>query len=360
MILEEFTRKIEGPLREPLLILEWVVFALFLELAFVFLIRTANQKKSLKNLQDKSYISLFLGFSFSKLFYMIGDYYVPLSLRMLFYNIAYFIMIVGLFFFIYNLEIYKVFVKKFLFTRVIIVFLIGFFLLLLVAPQFTQNYSYSFFAIFAVFLLIYIRAIVLEFYVKLKLGIIKHFVVFCGGTFQIIVGYALATDFAASLFGLGIRIMGDHLEIFGFFLLFLFFISIPSFSEYDWQDKIDSIYITKKDGLFLYKRSFRRTESDVDQNIIAGMLTSIKLILQELTEKKGVSIIERENKILIIYPSEYVNGVVICNQNLISVQILLKKFVEKIEAVFLNIFENWSGDVPISSAFEDISKEIFY
>ncbi len=360
MMLEEFARKIEGPLREPLLILDWVVFFLFLELAQVFLIRILSQEKSLKNLQDKSYMSLFFGFSFSKLFYIIGDYYVLLSFRMVFYNVAYLIQMTGLFFFIYNLETYRVFIKKYLFTRILTIFMVAFISILIFANTYTQIFSYSFFLIFFVFLIIYFYAIVLEFYVERKLGTLKHFLMLCAGIFFVILGYGLATDFAASIFGLEIRALGDLFEISGFFLLFLFFISIPSFSEYDWQDKINSIYITQKDGLFLFKRNFISAELSVDQNIVAGLLTSVKVMLQALTDKKGVSIIERENKIMIIYPSEFVNGIIICDEKLASLQILLKKFVNKVELLFRNIFENWNGDVTVFSPLEDVSKEIFY
>ncbi len=204
--------------------------------------------------------------------------------------------------------------------------MVAFISILIFANTYTQIFSYSFFLIFFVFLIIYFYAIVLEFYVERKLGTLKHFLMLCAGIFFVILGYGLATDFAASIFGLEIRALGDLFEISGFFLLFLFFISIPSFSEYDWQDKINSIYITQKDGLFLFKRNFISAELSVDQNIVAGLLTSVKVMLQALTDKKGVSIIERENKIMIIYPSEFVNGIIICDEKLASLQILLKKF----------------------------------
>lgn len=353
--------KIEGPLREPLFILEWVVFFLFLELAFIFIFRIQTQEKQLKNLQNIAYFSFFFGFSISKVFYILGDYFAPISSRMIFYNFAYITLMIGVFFFVYTLEKYRIFLKKLFFTKIFVVIILVFIIVSLIAIDYTQTFSTMFYFFFIVFIIVYIKTIISDFYIKKKLGNFKRdFTTFCLGVFFIVVGYALATDMAAKMFSLYARLAADHLEIIGAFLLFLFFLSVPSFSEYDWQEKLDSVYIINKDGLLIYKKSYRTSQINLDQNVAAGMLTSVKMVLQELTERKGISIIEKEGKIIIIHPRELINGVIICDENLISLQILLKKFVERVEAVFYSFLQNWNGDMGTFDLIEKIATQIFY
>ena len=111
--------------------------------------------------------------------------------------------------------------------------------------------------------------------------------------------------------------------------------SIPSFSEYDYQEKIESIYIMHMSGLFLYKKTFREKVDDFDETVVSGTIASIKMMLESVSDKKGgILTIEKRGKIIIIQPGKYVIGVLICDEKLNSLQILLNKFIEKISDAF--------------------------
>ena len=362
--------KIQGPLREPLLLLEWSIFFLFFELSLVFLerffskkdkLKYLEQQNRLKYLQEISYFFLFIGFSFSKLFYIIGDYYVFEENRMIFYTIAYIIQLIGIFLFIHILELYRNFYKKFLFTWIYITELIIFFIVIIFFFDLTQLFTYIFYPVFFVFILVFLRVVWNELYKGKEFGLtLSNLIILFIGIFALSLGFGLATDFAASIFGLHIRILGDILEIIGFLLLFLFFISIPSFSEFDWQGSIDSIYVTNKNGLYIFKYDFlEQPEEHLERNLAAGLLTSVKMVLQSFTKMSGITVLEKSGKTIIIFPGEYINGILICKDNLKSIRVLLEIFVKRLEKTFKNVFIRWKGDLTVFRPIENLVKEIF-
>ena len=150
------------------------------------------------------------------------------------------------------------------------------------------------------------------------------------------------------------------MQLFGLFILFLFFISIPSFLEYDWQKKIDSLYIIHKSGLLIYTKSFIGEDESPYNSSISGIITSLKMMLEHISNKEDISVIEQKGKIIIIHPGSYIYGVLICEVNLDSLQILLSNFIEKIEIIYSNILKEWDGDLKVLRPIDAIIKEYFY
>ena len=69
MIFQEIKFPIQGPLREPLLIMEWLIVLLFLEIAVIFYAKVKKQKSKRKpNEQEKGYVMMFLGYSIMWIF----------------------------------------------------------------------------------------------------------------------------------------------------------------------------------------------------------------------------------------------------------------------------------------------------
>ncbi len=362
MIFQDIDVVIVGEIREPLLILEWIIVFLFFQLALIFYLRIINLKeKQLRNLQEKAYISFFLGFSLSKLFYIIGDYYVTTFVRMIFYNIAYIVQTAGIFFFVLILEKYKKLIFRRLFTIIYAILMSIFSWFFIFSIEYTQTVSFMFYPSFILFFLVYVKIGISDFFKKKELGSYsKDLLKFLIGFFAAAVGFAFASDMAANLFGREIRILGDVLEIVGFILVFSFFISVPSFSEYDWQEKIELIYLLHKSGQLVFSREFRHITEKYKQQIIGGTIASVKLMLEKLTEAYGISIIEQENKILIILPGNNFIAILISDQKLKSLEILLKNFLEKVETIYREIIGNWKGDLSIFNPIDNIVKEIFF
>jgi len=112
-----------GTLREPLLIIEWVMVFLFLELAFLLYMRVKNRERKLSNFIEKASILFLLAYSSMFVFYIFGDYYMETHLsRLVVYNIGYILrMILGLVF-IYKIEKYQIIIGKYLFSKIFSIF----------------------------------------------------------------------------------------------------------------------------------------------------------------------------------------------------------------------------------------------
>jgi len=363
MIFEATIHQIEGPLRTPLIVMEWIVAFLFIELSIIFWIRVRYKAQyELKSLQEKAYIWLFLGYSSMWVFIIIADYYLsPGLFRTQILNIGFFIQIICMFIFISIMEKYKIYLKKRLFTKILTIMILFYIFIFIVAINLAATISTIFWIIFIMFFIVYLKELSKSHYIKaasekFKMDLLKFLI----GILLVSIGYQLTTRLVVNTLGLGYRLLGDIFQIFGLFFLSTFFLSIPSFSEFDWHDKIDSVYITDKAGRFLYKKFFRHHKDPIDQNIIAGLITSVNMMLQTLTKRKGVTMIEKEGKIVIIQPGKFISGIIICDEKLNSLQVLLTRFIEQIEEIFHKVLENWKGELSILDPIESIAEEIFF
>lgn len=362
MIIQEIGFPIIGTLREPLLVIEWVVFLVALEWAFIFYIRVKTMKNKLKSLQEIAYISLFLGYAFMWVFLILGDYYTADSnLRLIYMNIGYLIMFLGVFFFVYTMEKYKVFYLKFLFSIIFIFVILLFALFIFFLPPLT-NYIYMVgWLFFAWFLIISLK----DLSVKAAHGKNKKrptiiFLKFLVSFFVLISGFGMTLEYVVNTVGYEFRLLGDIIQILGIFLLSFFFISLPSLSEFDWQDKIDSIYLIDKSGIFIYKKLFKKKESEVDDNLISAAITTVKFTLEELSENKDFLCIEKEGKIFTFYPKKNILGVLLSDIKLNSLVFLFKNFVNRIENLYSKVLENPAGNLDVYHPIEMIAQEFFY
>lgn len=353
---------LRGLLGEILLTIEWVIFFIYLELTLVFWHRVKKYKNEIKSLQEKGYILLFLGFSLMWLFFIISDYYVAtLTLRLIFLNFGYIALMIGTLIFIYVIERYKNFTrKKYLFTIIFSINVVIYSLILTFSIKFTQIISSTFWPIFIVFFVFYSRDLHLIFKRNPILGKYKkEHLKLVLGIFLLILGFGLTTDFIINIFGLIPRLIGDLLQIIAILSLFWFFISIPSFTEYEWKDKIDDIFIIHKSGLLIYQRSFKVKDKSLYDSYISGLITSLKMMLETVSENQNISFIERKRKTIIIQTGKYIYGALICNEKLKSLLLLLNNFIRKIEFIYSNILQEWDGNLKIFELIDKIADKYF-
>jgi len=365
MIVQEVNSYISGELKLILLISEWLIVFCAFEFSLIFFLRTINKKKNeLKSLQERAYVWLFLGYSMSYFLFIIGDYYVNVSMRLIFYYIAYFILFFGAFSFIKIVEKYKIFIKKYFFSILYLSLIIIFSIILFIANEYARTYSIIFYPTFGIFFLFYLRAMYKDYYKKQELkqfrfNISKIII----GFILLALGYNIATDVVVENFGLEYRLIGNFIQIIAFLFIFLFFISIRSFSELDWQDKLNSIMIIHKSGLLIFNKSFKENQIVNEGTLVSGSIALLKIILEDLTqskESKETLFIEKIGKTLIIQPGNEVIGVLICDEKLDSLIILLKKVIEKIENIYSAVLKDWQGDLKAFSPIKNIVEEIFY
>ena len=359
---------ITGYLRLSLLVMEWIYIITGFEISFIFLVRYLKQEKNLRNLQDLGYFSLFFGFSLMWFFFIIGDYYAsdrivsPFfiwergSMRALFLNFGYFTMIIAVFFLLFCIEKYDIFLfKRYLFTIIFSICAILFLLIFFIDITLTQPITYVFWIGVLFFFTIYI----IKFIRKLKA---RGILLFSGLAFMLI-GFLLTTDALIEVLGLEGRLIGALLQLISVVILSYFFLKMPAFNEFDWQDKIEALFLVNDAGICLYYKPFSDKKELMEEHLISAAITSINIMLQGLTETKeggkGISVIKKKGENVIIYPGKFVSGVLYTSEELNSPKIILKEFVEKFETLYYNILMDWDGDTNLFKATEIIVDEIF-
>ena len=362
MMLEESIFPIQGPLRDHLLLIEWIVVFFALEWALIFTLRVLDQKKNLKSLQEKAYISLFLSYSLMWVFTIIADYYAESrESRLHFLNIGYFIMIIGVLFFIFNMERYKIFYKKYFFSSIFILSIVMYIIIAILWPQFTNIIYSILWVIFIIIFLISLKDLSKNSTLRTgKRGFYKIFIKFSVAFSCIIFGFGFALEYSIMYIGLDYRLLGGFLQLIGIILVSLFFIySIPSLTEYTWKNKVESIFLTHKSGLLIYKKSFTENEDNIDATLISGELTTLKMMLEYISKKKGEIVLQKKGKTLLIVPGQFITGVLICESNLKSLRIILKNLISNIESIYSEILPSWKGDMKVLSPIKDMIREFF-
>ncbi|MFX0076325.1 MAG: hypothetical protein ACFE96_12845 [Candidatus Hermodarchaeota archaeon] len=353
---------LKGVLREPLLVLEWIMVFLIAEVAFLLFMKVKNKEKKLSNIIEKAYIVFLLSYSIMGVFYIIGDYYMDTQFtRLIVFNIGYILrMIMGLVF-IYHIEKQQSIFRKYMFSKIFLVFTILSVVLFLTAIKFTQYASVVLFwiPVFSIFLVYTIRLLkkpsekqeIHNLRAKIYFSIL--------GMLLIGLGFGATSDPFLIMFGLSLRVVGQISQIIGIIILAIFFTSLPSLSEQEWKEKIDKLFLMRASGICIYYKFFRDQTSKRDEQNISSAINTIKMILREISQDEGEMVIEKEDKVLITSQGKYITGVIIADQNLNSLNFLLKRFIDKVEFLYSNIIRDWDGAMEIFLPIENITREIF-
>ncbi len=342
------------------------------ELSIFFLIKYKKQQVQLKNSQDLGFFAMFLGFSTMWFFFIIGDYYSVDIIESPFYiwrsgsyrtvllNCGYVSVISGaLLFMFFNEKNRKFLFKRYFFTICYLIFLVIFIITFFINLQITTTLSIFFWPSFVLFFLIYI----IEFVRKVKaqenplLGMVKFLLPWV----ILLVGYILSMDDIIDNFGLEFRLLGAIMQLTSIGLIFNFFRRLPPFFEFDWQNKIESIYIMNKGGACLYHMSFTEKSASIDEDLITGAIASINIMLEEIIrgKKKGFSMIKKKGKIINIFSSEHITGVIFSTEELRFFNYNLRELIVKVEQIYHNVLINWSDDIEIFHPISNIIDELF-
>lgn len=354
---------IETLQREVLLTFEWLVFFFFLENALLFYIQFRRRgKRSFNISDDKAYIYLFIGLSFTRFFRILGDYYFSKDNLMIYFsNISNIIRILSLLVCVYFIEKEKNFYKSHLFSKILLSYTIIYFILLPINYENILLYSIPIYLIFLIFSYNYIHDL------KKKSKILrkeKHYgrIFFLGvtGFFLISIGTVLTHKLFYFLFGFILRILGLIVLIFGISFINHFFLSISSLSEYDWSNHIKKLLISKKSGLCLYEKTCALDDKNHENVLLSGALAVMNIHLENMSEKESFTIIEKEGDYIMVCQGKYIISILITDVKLNSLKLILKSFVEKIEFIYSNLLENWQGGLKIFTPIDDIVNEFFF
>lgn len=354
------------------LILEWIFIILCLELGLYFQIKHKKQPVQIKNSQNVGFSALFYGISLLRFFILIGDYYAigtitsPFliwssgSFRFVFLNFGYLSINFGFLLFTFCMEKYKkFFFKKYFFT---FCFLIQIFILIsmVLIDLFSILYlSVLLLPLFIIFLLIYAKDFDKQ---GKKQKILPNIGLKMGFSILLMLsGHILTIDFVWYYYGFITRLTGISMQLIAIGLIFKMFRNFFPFFEFNWHDKIENIYILNRNGINLYSKSFLEERKTIDEQVISGALSSINIMLNELmnTKENKILIIKKKNKIVTIFASVYIIGVLVSTEELEFFKHNIKRLVLKIETLYRNLLINWNGDRTQFYPVKDIVTDIF-
>ena len=179
--------------------------------------------------------------------------------------------------------------------------------------------------------------------------------------FLILSGHIFTIDVVFNYSGIPTRVFGVCMQIIGIGLIFKMFRNIGPLFELSWQEKIENIYILNKGGINLYSKSFTDERVAIDDHFITGALSSINIMLNKLlnTKENKISIIKKKNKIVTIFTSENLIGVIVSKEELEFFKHNLKKLVLKLEVLYKNLLINWTGERHKFYSIKDFVGDIF-
>ena len=250
-----------------------------------------------------------------------------------------------------------VIIKKNFFTIVFLILTILFLAVLIIDIGYTQAFSAIPWPFFIIFFVLYFIDLAKKAPEDTPYGII--FIKFFSGFLLLGFGFLLTTDVMANILGLTARFYGDVFQIIGVIILYFFFTTLPPLSEFNWHDKIESIYLMGKSGIPIFARSFKEEDKEAFEMVVPGALTTIQMMLNEITRMDEISVIKKANNITIILPSKSLTGVIITKLELNSLKVLLEKFVNKVENIYSHVLSNWNNKMEVFKPIEAIYESIF-
>lgn len=365
------TFPISGNLRLPLLMMEFVLVIALLEVSIIFLIRFLKQEKGLRNLQELGYFFLLAGFGLTWFIYLFSDFYTPDELispfffwnigsfRYLFLNLGYFSISIFSILFLRCVEKYKIFLfKRYLFTFLFSIYAILFFILFIIDIRITQNLTYFFWSIFIFFFLVYLIDFAKRVQGKqnLYIGLLKYL----SGIGLTLIGFLFSTDLMINVFGLAGRLLGDILQLSGLLLLSIFFLTLPPFSEFDWMNKLEAIFLMNSSGICLYYKIFQEKKEFMDQNLISAAFSGINVMIDQITQSRtGISVVKKKDENIVMYSGNLITGVLYTSEELNYTKVLLKEFITKFETIFERLVKEFSGDITVFESTEVLVNDIF-
>ena len=237
--------------------------------------------------------------------------------------------------------------------------LIMFLIIFFIDFNVTGVVSLVFWFVFIIFFIIYILDFIKKAEKKTKLwkSVTKYLISF----FIIPFGFFLTTDASVDTFGIIIRLIGSLLQIISFSAIFYIFVKLPSLSEINWLEKVEEVFIIDKGGICLFYKSYINTGIKSDKFLISNAITSVKIILNELTSSTdtGTSIIRKENKVVSIHSGSLLTGVIISKEKLANFEFYLRILIQHLERLYSNVLKNWDGDLEIFNPIDEIIDEIF-
>ncbi|MFX0135983.1 MAG: carbon-nitrogen hydrolase family protein, partial [Candidatus Hodarchaeota archaeon] len=130
-------------------------------------------------------------------------------------------------------------------------------------------------------------------------------------------------------------------------------------SELNWHKRIHHIYFYTADGGCIYDQSFK-AEEEVSANLVAGGLTGVDALIQEVTKTETkVKIIEKEDMTILLEHVKYVSVALVTEENLATLRNKMKQAVREIEDFFQEELKHFNGNITPFQKIRKFMQNIF-
>lgn len=165
----------------------------------------------------------------------------------------------------------------------------------------------------------------------------------------------------AELFGAEIRIASASLNILGVLLFMNAITKLPDYREFVWKQKLRALFVVQKSGILLFNRFWKKDDADSNEMLIGSALTSIKTVINTITDEETIHKLELDDKALIFSMNDEADFIscIIVDEYIDSLHDRLKDFSAKFQNLFSELLRNWNGNTDLFTPAESICDEVF-
>ncbi|TFF95132.1 MAG: hypothetical protein EU544_03395, partial [Promethearchaeota archaeon] len=237
-----------GPFREPLIIMEWLLIFLCYELGLLSLFKYVDAKKELRSANDLSFSLLAFGYGSQWVVYVYADFYIMgAEQRYEVLAFAYLVLISFVFAFVYVVEKDYILFRKRFFTAAFAVLTLLYLIVMLWEVSYTQPLSFFYWPLFIGFFLLYTHKLFNKYMFEKRS--LWHYMKFFSGFVLLMLGYGLTHDYLVERVGIHLRLVGDILQLIAVAMIYLVITQLPPFIEFEWHEKIHSLFLMNNAGL---------------------------------------------------------------------------------------------------------------
>lgn len=159
---------------------------------------------------------------------------------------------------------------------------------------------------------------------------------------------------------LGPPVILNYVRLFYLTNCIIVYICFTRFVELEWPKKIRHLYlIYQEKGIALYDHSFMK-EKLVDSQLMAGGISGVAILLQELTQsKRRLKIIDLEDLKILMEYGEYIMGALITEENYGILRKKLSKLVSAFENQYIEYLSNFTGSTSEFETADWLIEQVF-
>jgi hypothetical protein len=360
MILIDFP--LTGMYAEIAMGLEFLVAFVSLQLSIVYIQRIRKYPSGKYNFENYGFLIFFFFFAITITAFNIAGFLVEIERRENIMFIGYMSMLIGMFGYVSSVEYENKEKNLPIFSLIVFTFIVVGIFCIIYQKRVILMYSAYIVALPIVIHFITKKFKELRTQLKFNRSLLMKGIIEAIGGFLICFGYTFQGEYFVDLLGIKFRLFADSLMLIGIYMVLTMVILLPEYKEFEWQEKIQAVFLVKESGLPLFSRFYTQLESEEDQaSIISAVISTIQMISKSIT-KQLINEVEFKNKVLIFSYNEkmQVNLCLIVEEQLKVYSGRIAHFFDKVETMYGELISVSSNETSLFKPLKSICDEVFH